>query len=392
MQPWKTHTRRFRGYIRGQANHLWQRLDPRPDSAEVIIQPYLGYGNREIIALRGRVLQDNGIMRADEHDTLWHNLLNTYRRFVTDEIPYAVVKARFDAQETVVTADEEGFFEVKFSVTDEMPADRMVDRVALELVSIPGQTDFADDVCAIGRVIIPGPQAEYGVISDIDDTVIQSDVLSLINLVRNTLFRNARTRLPFPGVAALYRALHEGSGGAGNPIHYVSSSPWNLYDLLIEFLQLKRIPPGPLFLKRAGRTEDQWLARVLASQKAEAIDEILAMYTYLPFVLIGDSTEHDPEIYARVAAQYPGRVRAIYIRDVRTSPKRRAEIEALIGRVASRGVPMHLVEDSTSAAVNAAALGLIPEDAVAAVRASSEQDQRLTNPVEKLIDSVSAQP
>jgi hypothetical protein len=83
-------------------------------------------------------------------------------------------------------------------------------------------------------------------------------------------------------------------------------------------------------------------------------------------------------------------VRVIYIRDVHTSPKRRTEIEALIERLASRGVPMHLVEDSTAAAVNAAALGLIPADTVAAVRASSEQDQRLTNPVEKLIDSVSA--
>ncbi len=89
-------------------------------------------------------------------------------------------------------------------------------------------------------------------ISDLDDTVIQTDVTRVIRMVRNTLLGNARTRHPFPGVAALYRALHSSAGAPANPLFYVSSSPWNLYDMLDDFFRLRSIPEGPIFLRDWG--------------------------------------------------------------------------------------------------------------------------------------------
>ena len=82
-------------------------------------------------------------------------------------------------------------------------------------------------------MLTPPPSARFGVISDIDDTVLVSHVTSPFKMALVSLFGNAHTRSPFPGVAEFYQALQGGVGGAEqNPIFYVSSSPWNFYDLL----------------------------------------------------------------------------------------------------------------------------------------------------------------
>ena len=86
---------------------------------------------------------------------------------------------------------------------------------------------------ATGRVLVPPSDAEFGVISDLDDTVIQSDVIRKLRMLVKLALSNAHTRKPFRGVAAFYRALHRGR----NPFFYVSKSPHNLYSPLVEFLQ-----------------------------------------------------------------------------------------------------------------------------------------------------------
>src|SRR5205085_9087259 len=97
----------------------------------------------------------------------------------------------------------------------------------------------------IARIRTLNDSAAFGVISDLDDTVIQSRVANFLQAVRTVMLGNARTRLPFPGVAAFYDALEKGKDGKrSNPIFYVSSSPWNLHDLISEFIRLQEIPEG----------------------------------------------------------------------------------------------------------------------------------------------------
>jgi len=95
-------------------------------------------------------------------------------------------------------------------------------------------------------VLVPSGAATFGVISDLDDTVIQSRITSFLHAVRTVMLGNARTRLPFPGVSAFYQALERGGDGARtNPIFYVSSSPWNIHDIIADFMDIQRIPRGP---------------------------------------------------------------------------------------------------------------------------------------------------
>ena len=184
--------------------------------------------------------------------------------------------------------------------------------------------------------------------------------------------KNARTRLPFRGVAAFYAALQRGStGNAGNPIFYVSSSPWNLYDFLEEFLSVQEIPPGPLLLRDWGmRSRPSSSAR----HKLGRIEQILGMYPNLRFVLIGDSGEVDPEIYRTVIANHPQRILAAYIRNVTPHPERMSSIQALIEEVRAVGCTMVLSNDTVSAAIHAAERGWIEANAIAAIREEEQKD------------------
>ncbi len=381
MSEWQKSLRRILVGIENQIDRLSQWASRRIDKDPIQIVPYVGYGNNEIIAIRGRVLEDNGIRPPEEADTSWENLLNSYRRFATDEIPEAVVKAKLGTLESMATADDEGYFRVqmmhegRFLKKSELSHD-----VLLELVSAPGW-EPTTPITATANVILPGPNAEYGVISDLDDTVLQSSVLSYLDLVKNTFLENAHTRLPFAGVSAFYRALQNGAGGhAFNPMHYVSSSPWNLYDFLIDFLRLRQIPKGPLFLQDIGLTDNQWVTADHGDHKIAAINEIFQIHAHLPFVLIGDSTQHDAFIYAEIARKQPERVHVIYIRDVDTEPQRQQEIEHLSAELAGYSVPMLLVKDTVAAASDAVARGLIEPDTLSDVRESEAEPEVLSLP------------
>jgi phosphatidate phosphatase APP1 len=215
---------------------------------------------------------------------------------------------------------------------------------------------------------VPTHQVEYGVISDLDDTVIRTDATRLITMLKRTLLENARTRLPFDGVAQFYNGLHSGSsGGALNPIFYVSSSPWNLYTVLTEFLEHHGIPLGPLTLRDWGISDTGLLPRGHSEHKLAAIRQILDCYVDLPFILIGDSGQEDPEIYRDIVHQYGQRIRAIYIRNVTPDPLRVRSIHELAEEVKGAGSELLLSEDTLASVQHAAERGWVPLQTVSAV-------------------------
>jgi phosphatidate phosphatase APP1 len=186
---------------------------------------------------------------------------------------------------------------------------------------------------------------------------------------------NAYTRKPFKGVAAFYRALHDGAGGnEHNPIFYVSSSPWHLFGQLLEFLRLQGIPIGPLMLRELG-VRQLFKPKQHGNDKLDKIERILRLYPQLQFVLIGDSGEQDPEIYAEVVRRHPQAVRVIYIRNVDPDPSRIEALDRLIDEVSATGTQLILAPDSVFAATHAAAEGLIRLEQLALVRSNKKDDE-----------------
>jgi phosphatidate phosphatase APP1 len=143
--------------------------------------------------------------------------------------------------------------------------------------------------------------------------------------------------------------------------------------LLLEFLHLQEIPRGPLLLRDFGDhlvfSEDR------DSHKKSNIKMILQSFPHLPFVLIGDSSERDPEIYTDVVKEWPSRIHVIYIRSVDRRPSRLAAIDKLIEEVRPTGCQLVLAPDSEFAAAHAAAEGLISTADLGAVRSEKEKDE-----------------
>ena len=209
------------------------------------ILPYRGFGNGERVYLKGRVLEDRGITPPSDNDSLWRNIVNTWKRLNTKEVPFARLRLKFYEKEFEIQADEEGMIALDFSPAAPLPTDTLWHDIDLRLLS-PLSDKQEGPVRATGKILVPSPQAQFGVISDIDDTILVTNAGNILKVARVLFVKNARTRLPFPGAAAFYRSLSTGTGpGEFNPIFYVSSSPWNLYDLLIEFLRFQGFPPGP---------------------------------------------------------------------------------------------------------------------------------------------------
>lgn len=359
---------------------LHKRLHPNP---KIIIVPYRTYGTIDKLYIKGRVLEDKNITSAEENDSIWENLYNMYKRFQSDEIPFAKVAMRFQGEQQIVTADEEGFFEGWIDPPDPLVTDLVWLEVELELVDPP----LKQPVRAQAYVFVPPPHAQFGVISDIDDTVLQTGAASIIRMARTVIFSNARTRLPFKGAAAFYRALSDGMpANRLNPLFYVSSSPWNIYDLLSDFFHLQNIPNGPLlFLRDWGLTKEEFLPIENRAHKMAVCRMIMDMYTNLPFILVGDSSQQDPEIYTELVSLYPKRILAVYIRNVSRNLERPKAIQKLAQKVLEAGSTLILADDTLPMAKHAIDQGWINPLAFPEIHAEKRADEAPPTPIEKIL-------
>lgn len=334
---------------------------------------YRTYGTTDGLYVKGRVLEDKSIRKSASSDSVWQNIVAMYRRFESDEVPGASIGISLGGEEFVVTSDKEGYFVKVFNAKQPLEWTDMWYEVQVRLIDAP--IPFPEGLSVTAEVLVPPPEAEYGVISDIDDTIVTTGATNLLSMSRNTFFHNAHTRMPFPGVAEFYKALLLGRNGkSNNPFFYVSSSPWNVYDLLVEFMDLNDIPPGPLLLRDFGLDADKAGSSDHMGHKYKEIEQILNAYPHLPFILIGDSGQEDPVIYREVVKNHPGRILAVYIRDVNVPERHKLAFE-ISKELVGHNVEMIVVPSTVEAAEHAAARKLIFTEAVPEIEKDRKQDE-----------------
>jgi phosphatidate phosphatase APP1 len=334
----------------------------------IVLQPYRGYGSSTEVFLIGRVFRQ--IHAGPAGSGLMGNLRDVSRRIARRAIGGVAVTARFAGAEQTVETDADGYFRIHLALAEPPPETACWHEVALSLTG-----EGCGTVHATGEVFIPPASSRLVVISDIDDTVVQTGVANVFMMLWRLFVVDAEDRVAFPGVAALYRGLHRGPGGdQRNPMLYVSRAPWGTYEVLAEVFRRNGIPVGPiLFLREWGLSWRNPWPRRAENHKELLITHMLALYRDLPFLLIGDSGQHDPEIYRRIAEEHPGRILAVYIRDVSRSRARLREIESLARAVAGAGSPLLLAADSAAIAAHARGLGLLSDEAVHTVRDEAER-------------------
>ncbi len=363
MRTTETLRRILRGFRR--ALDVVTRPVRRPgEEAGVVMQPYRGYGTRDEIYLMGRLFRQPRFGRDLPTGSLRSVVADTLRRLVRRGLGGEEITGRMGDAEVRVETDRDGYFHLHLDPEELPRPDDLWQPIDLE-VTVEDRT-----IHDRGEVLVPPISARLVVISDIDDTVMHTGVASKARMLWRLFLQDADSRVAFPGVAAFYRALHDGpSGDEQNPMLYVSRAPWSIYEVLERFFRLHGIPVGPvLFLREWGLTLQRPLPRRAVDHKKDLIEDMLERYDDRPFILIGDSGQHDPEIYADVVARHPGRVRAVYIRNVSEDAARAGEIEKLARRTAHAGSPLLLVHDTAAMAEHAAREGWIAPERVANVR------------------------
>jgi len=294
------------------------------DRLQVVTYP--GYCNATTAFVRGRVLIGKDIESSNEDHGAWRNFRNMARRFLSAEIPHARLEVEWQGQAKTIIADQEGYFFERLPLAYPCSAEEL--EVTLRVKEPAGR----QPVETKAPILPVPPSARMIVVSDMDDTVLLTMATKAIRMVRLTLFGNAHTRQPFSGVADWYRELASGKGTPENPFFYVSSSPWNIYDFLEEFLILNGIPHGPMFLRDHGFEARRVNRLDHRSHKLQAIEHLFEVFPGKPFLLIGDSGQKDPEIYQEIVARHATRILGVMIRNVsQLLPVRVAEVER-IGR------------------------------------------------------------
>ncbi|WP_411766649.1 App1 family protein [Winogradskyella sp. A3E31] len=331
----------------------WFRKDP------LQIITFQSYGTPIHFYTRGRALEDEAINLEDKG--LLSLIVNTWKRFETDEIKYVDLNIKLSSGKILKTkTDDHGYFTVDESIEglDKLTNSEGWLSFEASYSDVNIKRTIQNNNRFPGEVLIPALDSDFGVISDIDDTILHTGVVSYLKwrVIFNTIFRHAKNRSPLKGAADFYHKLHRGkSGDKANPIFYVSHSPWNLYRYLELFLKQNDFPKGPILL-RSFKTIFKRKEEGEKPQKQKEIINLLNTYPNLSFILIGDSGEHDPDIYIEIAEAFPNRIKAIYLRSVKHK-KKILRVKDLLGSFKS--VPALLVESSEQAIEHARQNGFI---------------------------------
>ncbi len=310
----------------------------------VKIEPLYAFGNEETVFVKGRIVEAYKQSKPSARKNPLVNILGTIRRYAGSSVVGAKIAVTYQDVTQVVESDGEGIFEATFQNITLLITEK--EHVIFKLQPEEGLVPVKE----ISKVKVMRYPSDYplGIISDIDDTILISHATQIGKKFWLSISKNAYTRRPFPGVSELYKIL---SASGRNPVFYVSSSDWSLNDLIKDFLNYRQIPSGPLLLKDLHIN----LRNILRSgggshtHKGEKIQLLMSLYSEMKFVLIGDSGQHDPEIYASLIKRNPGRVLIVYIRQIKENDDARRS--KMVEQILPEEVPEIVFVKSTEEAI-----------------------------------------
>ncbi|MDO5495121.1 MAG: DUF2183 domain-containing protein [bacterium] len=281
-----------------------RRMIPRLREAGQVptIIPFTGYGSSRFVRVLARTVMHDPTKEATdrtregrlEGQRGWRSFAGTYVGMLPVEITAGGV--------TIQTkSDRSGYIDV------------VIRKHGLE----PGWQDvtiraISGDV-AEAPVNILAPDVKYGLISDIDDTVMVTYLPRAFIAAWNTFVKHTATRQPVQGMAELYRELQDRHPGM--PVFYLSTGAWNVVPTLTRFLQANKYPDGPMLMTDWGPTNTGWF-RSGQEHKRTQMRRLAIEFPKIKWILVGDDGQHDPMLYREMAREHPEHVRAILIRQL----------------------------------------------------------------------------
>ncbi|MEV8506196.1 phosphatase domain-containing protein [Actinoplanes sp. NPDC051475] len=262
-----------------------------------VITAYTGYGAPGWARVMARVVLTRRMQARKKLEKV-----RGWRSFTTSPVNNAAVQIQIGDQVHETRTDRSGYVDTR--VTGDLKPGWGCVRLV---------TEGAEPVEAPIRVV--DPASKFGVISDIDDTVMVTALPRPLLAAWNTFVLDEHARTAVPGMAVLYERLVTANPGA--PVFYLSTGAWNVAPALTRFLSRHLYPAGPLLLTDWGPTPDRWF-RSGQEHKRNTLARLSSEFPDTRWLLIGDDGQHDQEIYSEFARAHPENVAAVAIR--RLSP------------------------------------------------------------------------
>lgn len=278
------------------------------------IVPYTGYGTTDRVHVIGRILMDDptfddsdatapGSRRtaAGQVENFAHEAQRGYRQFFTVQVGDHPVQVHVGGEVVQTYTDSNGYFDVSIVGHGLEPGWGEVDVTA----------EGAEAVTA--KVLITSSEETIGLISDIDDTIMVTNLPRALHAAYNSWFKKTNNRQPIPGMARLYSELLKDHPNA--PVFYLSTGAWNTFHTLEQFIDDNNLPQGPLLLTDWGPTPTG-LFRNGSEHKKVQLRNLIIDYPNIKWILVGDNGQHDPLNYGDLAIEHPGAVAGIAIREL----------------------------------------------------------------------------
>ena len=319
-----------------------------------VIKVYNGYGSYDKLLIFGHALKLSPLPRKKYRKNVFSNSYGLLRLFMVRPLVNARLKVIWESNIFETHTEDDGFFKLEWK--PDRPLSPGWYSVMVSIIHPSKKSKFAE---TRGDIYIPYPY-KTTFISDIDDTFLISHSSNLRKRLYVLLTKNARSRKPFESVVEFYQAL-AGSGtapGTTNPFFYVSSSEWNLYDYINEFSCKQKLPRGVYLLNQLKQFRQVWkTGQNNHSTKFVRITRIIEAYPDQQFVLFGDDSQEDPNIYFALTEHFSGKIRAIYIRNVQKSSRERVGL--LKQKLEEKGVAFCYFSHSVEAMEHSRSIGLI---------------------------------
>ena len=267
------------------------------------VEPYTGYGAPGWVRIMARALLAPPGTRASEaaerDAASAQRTVRGWRSFFTAQVPSAVVEVEVGGRTHRLVADRGGYVDAIVEADVQPGWQEAILRLGGQQIAAP--------------VLVIAPGVRTALVSDIDDTVMVTALPRPLLAAWNGLVLHENARRVVHGMAALYRRWEVENPGA--PVFYLSTGAWNVAPALRRFLRGHGYPAGPLLLTDWGPTNAGWF-RSGQQHKMESLRRLMTELPEIHWVLVGDDGQHDPQIYADIAREFPDRVSVIAIREL----------------------------------------------------------------------------
>ncbi len=299
-----------------------------------ILISYSAISNGKVTLLRGQISWSS-VKELSFEDYSWHT---TFRRLLAmyraSSLSNTVVELYFDKEKITATTDASGFFSIEVAYEKTQAKLSQINLSDGQKVSIM-ENLYSLEIRLIEHKTI--------IITDIDDTILHSNIRNPFLKFRTLMFTRVEKRKAVEDMKAIITAFTN----AGGTVFYLSNSEQNLYPLIRRFLTFNKFPTGPLFLKRMRNlstifVDQQFIEKEL--HKLTNLEKIFRLFPDCKFILLGDNTQHDLPIYLKTARKFPQNIRYIIIRRVHEKSQDQRMIEENKPMLEANGIKLFYEE------------------------------------------------